>query len=93
MLTEVGNLLGAGHGPIQKALFRTLADFIETAVELSLAGRAVCRDERFSRLGLTDLAVAAIASGGHAVATIDADLIGLLTERNVETIDFRAFLT
>jgi predicted nucleic acid-binding protein len=89
ILTEISNLSGQHGEPERTAFFNTLAMRISLLPEHHIAAQTVIANPVFVRLGLTDTAIAAIASeAALEVLTTDAALYTHLSTIGVSVYNF-----
>lgn len=75
-LTETSNLLAFQRGSIAEALAVELQALIEQEIEVVVPSVEAARRQEFRRLGLTDAALAGIASVDRRLLTTDMQLFG-----------------
>jgi len=89
ILAEISNLSGQHGDPERSDLFRKLVSLIPLLPEYHLGADIAVVDPVFVRLGLTDAAIAAIASDrGLHVLTTDFDLWAHLQKIGVASYNF-----
>jgi hypothetical protein len=88
ILAEVVNLIGEPTGADGVGMFRSVADSIEVLDERYTPSKLLAARDEFARFGLTDAAIAELASKGVLVLTDDFRLAGFLTSKGLEAINF-----
>ena len=73
-LTETSNLLGQHREPERSRFFEHLRFIIEETEEIVVTSVNACRNDDFTRLGLTDAALLEVATEDTPVITVDLDL-------------------
>jgi hypothetical protein len=89
ILTEVSNLAGYGAEEIRERLFDSFRLQIKGLSERYVMSAAIARDPRFSRYGLTDIAICHLAQERNLlVMTDDLPLVGCLRKCGVDAVNF-----
>ena len=87
-MTEVSNLLGKEREDIKSAGRRAMAEFLQKCDEITEKSIILVDHPEFSRLGLTDVAIAVAAELSAFVLTADAPLYLHVSRSGLETANF-----
>jgi rRNA-processing protein FCF1 len=88
VLSEVSSLSGQLGEPLRSQYYRDFAGGITTLDEHYVASTAAAQRGEFSRLGLTDCAIAHLATGKYLVLTDDSALFQFLEKAGVDVLNF-----
>lgn len=93
ILTEATNLLGAGSQESFLGAAQLLLMFTGSATEIYKPSKEVMEDPIYSRLGLTDTAVAILGREKIRVITVDIELANRLSQGGVDVENLRHYKT
>ena len=88
IMTEVSNLLGKERDDIKAAGRRAMAEFLQKCDEITEKSILLVDRPEFTRLGLTDVAIALAAELPAFVLTADAPLYVHVSRSGLETANF-----
>ena len=88
ILTEVSNHSDKMKGEAHSRLCKQIEHCVKEFVECNERSAELCGRAEFSRFGLTDTAIAALAPKKFLVVTIDFPLAGYLKAKGVDVINF-----
>lgn len=88
VLTEVSNLLGQLPQNLYSSFYGGLVSQIAELDERYTPSRSLAESTHFTRFGLTDSGIAALAPGKYLVLTDDLNLFGYLQNKGIDAINF-----
>jgi hypothetical protein len=91
ILTETSNLLGSPKNPSDHALFRTLAEIVETAdilEEVYVPSAEVAKTRQFQYLGLTDAGILSLKDQNAVILTRDERLASECMNMGLSVLPF-----
>lgn len=88
ILTEVSNLINQLGEPERSQCFSIFARDIVQLDEIYIESHTIAATDKFTKFGLTDCGIAALAKGKYLVLTEDFKLANYLQKIGIDTVNF-----